>query len=135
MQVIVREWTHKNLQCQVTYEDEFLEAWYSGWAAVPRKHPYWGKSRRDLDQHIKVHGGVIVSKQGSENSNQKNKGLWWFGFSYSQQSDDTSRGDLIHANPSLATSGNPEPLRKWTLTDAVVETERLADQLAKAANQ
>jgi hypothetical protein len=126
MRVVERDWEHQGLRCLVTLDEELVEEWYSGYVALPRGHPDWGKKLVDVD----VHGGVTFAEQGSDDTIWKDGKLWWLGFNCAHASDDTFTRERIGENPYLE-NGTEHPLHKWTLDEVVVETEKLAEQLAK----
>jgi hypothetical protein len=59
---VQREWTHNGLKCLVAVEEEFTNDWYSGYVAVPRSHPYWGKKPGQVESDVDQ---VTFAKQGS----------------------------------------------------------------------
>ncbi len=126
MRVVEREWEHRGLKCLVAFDQEFVEEWFSGYVAVPRGHPGWGKDHSIVK--VDVHGGLTFAKQGSEDSIWKNTDLWWFGFHCAHPSDHTRRGEwkLERSHPARP---NELPLHKWTIDEVCAETEKLADQL------
>jgi hypothetical protein len=127
MHVVKREWEHHGLKCLVGFDDEYFEGWYSGYVAVPKDHPCWGKDPSVVK--VQVHGGLNFAKQGSDDSIWKNKNLWWFGFNCAQSTDDTSRNRWRFERPHPIRQSEV-PLRKWTLDEVCAETDKLADQLS-----
>lgn len=125
MRIVQREWEYRGLKCLVAVDEEIVEEWYSGYVAVPREHPDWGKNHTDVE----VHGGLDFAQQGLDDSIWKGKELWWLGFNCAQATDDTVKGRLSE-NPYLDDGTSP-PLHKWTLDEVVAETEKLAEQLIK----
>jgi hypothetical protein len=130
MRVVEREWAHRGLKCLVTFDQEFVEEWFSGFVAVPRGHPHWGKNHRTVK--VDVHGGLTFAKQGSEDAIWKNKDLWWFGFNCAHRSDDVRRGRWNLERPHRVRP-NESPLHKWTIDEVCAETDKLANQLADSA--
>lgn len=127
MQVVEREWRHRGLKCLVALDEEFFEEWFSGYVAVPKGHPFWGKRHNQVK--VDVHGGLTFAQQGANNSVLKNKDLWWFGFHCRHATDDTSRDrwDFERKHPVRPSEVH---LHKWTIDEVCAETEKLADQLA-----
>jgi hypothetical protein len=127
MRIVERKWKYRGLSCLVTLDEHFVEEWFSGYVAVPKGHPYWGKNHSIVK--VDVHGGLTFAKQGSDDSIWKDKNLWWFGFHCAHPSDDTHRGEWKLERPHPA---RPKelPLQRWTIDEVSAETEKLADQLA-----
>jgi hypothetical protein len=127
MLVIQREWQHHGLKCLVAIEKAFTNDWYSGYVAVPRSHPYWGKEhgqvKIDVDQ-------VTFAKQGSDDSPWKDNNLWWFGFYRCARRSDTTDRRMwsFERPPPVPLSDLPRYV--WTLDEVCAETEKLANQLA-----
>jgi hypothetical protein len=60
---------------RIEAEQHFLmprRGWGQGYVHLPPNHKYWGVDKKDLPDHIQVHGGVTYSKQEDE--------YWVFGF-------------------------------------------------------
>lgn len=124
--MIEREWTHRGLRCVVALDEEFFEEWFSGYVAIPKGHPFWGKGFSQVK--VDVHGGLSFAKRGWNGSIWKNKDLWWFGFHCGHATDDIRRNnwDFERAHPVRQSEVH---LRTWTIDEVCAETEKLADQL------
>jgi hypothetical protein len=125
MRLVEREWKYLGFKCLVALDQEFFEEWFSGYVAVAKGHPYWGKEQNQVK--VDVHGGLTFSKRGTVD-----KDLWWFGFHCAHGNDDTRRGDwdFERKHPIVQSQ---TPLHKWTIDEVCAETERLANQLANAS--
>jgi hypothetical protein len=125
--MVEREWEHGGLKCVVALDEEFFEEWFSGYVAIPKGHPCWGKGHNQVE--VSVHGGLTFAKQGSSDSIWKNKDFWWFGFHCAHATDDTHRDswDFERTHPVRQSEAH---LHKWTIDEVCAETEKLADQLA-----
>ncbi len=72
-----------------------------GYVSVPRNHPFYDKDYWDIDDRIKVHGGLTYSgKMGESND-------FWFGWDYAHADDYTY----------LSTTGD----KRWTTQEIVDE--------------
>jgi hypothetical protein len=111
----------------VVFGEELVEEWFSGYVAVPKDHPCWGKDSNLVK--VDVHGGLTFAKQGSSDSIWKDKNLWWFGFNCAHANDDTISYGRKFERPHPIRPNEP-PLHKWTLDEVCAETNKLADQLA-----
>ena len=76
----------------------------NGYVGIPENHPDYKKDYDDVE--VDVHGGLTFADEGDDKLWKK--GLWWFGF------------DTAHAFSGL-----------WSLESVIMETERLAKQLAE----
>ncbi len=72
-----------------------------GYVSVPRNHPFYDKDYWDIDDRIRVHGGLTYSgKMGDSND-------FWFGWDYAHADDYTY----------LSTTGD----KRWTTQEIVDE--------------
>lgn len=117
------EFEHAGLPCLL--KRATFGSW-CGYAAVPPGHPLHGKRYQDVDD-ISVHGGLTYGDacQGSICHAPKpgeSADVWWFGF------DCNHAFDLAPGMPATARWGIYKDIGY-----ARRETERLAEQLARAA--
>lgn len=126
---IVREWEHSGLKCLVVLKRDQVMEWLCGYVAVRKGHPDWGKNYDDVD--VDAHGGLTFGAQGKEGETcWKDPELWWFGFDCSHAFDATYRDEWLRDHPDFP-HVKTERDHKWTADEAIAETERLAEQLAR----
>lgn len=92
--------------------------WGNGYVAIPKEHPFFGKSYDEIDSVIDVHGGITFSKLLSKTNPEfkrhwdiKSSDMqnWWvFGFDTGHYGDD---------------------LQKWPKKAVEKETKRFAKEL------
>jgi hypothetical protein len=139
------EWEHAGLPCLARRSP--MGGNWCGYAAVPPGHPLHGKHYADVD--VRVHGGLTygsacdgeichVPKPGEPEE------VFWFGFDcghftdFMPAMDAFLRGERIRDRPAydhaaaIASEGGWHEVYR-TLDDVQAETNRLAEQLAAAA--
>lgn len=133
------EWKAFGLSCAVVLAREAGHR--CGYVRVPPTHPVHGKKYDAVD--VDVHGGLTFAEIEPCKEHEDGQG-WWLGFDCAHSGDaycDPDVGiDELHteeAKISLAvhrsiSHGHPMPYEEhyWTEAEVVVETERLAAQLA-----
>ena len=141
---VEREWKHAGLSCAVVLARE--AAHRCGYVRVPPGHPLHGQSYDSPD--VDVHGGLTFAELEECKEHEDGQG-WWFGFDCAHCFDamydpaatienlvtDEAKAvlkihqDIARSHPIL----QEREEHYWTEAEVAAETERLAEQLAKAA--
>jgi len=133
---IEREWNHAGLLCVVVQgrEGQFR----CGYVRIPPSHPMHGKNYNDVP--VDVHGGLTFGDPEPCKEHEDGQG-YWFGFDCAHLGDASVDPDLDPkmVSPVLRNFIEIDRLfgdgseHFWTTEEAVVECERLAEQLAALA--
>lgn len=131
---LVKEWEAHGFRCRVL-DGPFKN--YNGYVAIPKGHPYYGKSYDDMD--VRVHGGLTFDGWGGgkpmkkeifgkkkdwtlDPENWPDPELWWVGW------DTSHLGDFI----TYSDGSHPDPTGMfWTVEMVERETTELARQLSE----
>lgn len=118
---VEREWKHAGLSCAVTQSRE--GRFRCGYVRVPPSHPLHGKRYSDMETDLDVHGGLTFSNMEPCTEHEDGQG-WWFGF------------DCGHWGDATYDFNDPPEHQKhfWSKEEVVMETNRLAEQLASTTN-
>jgi hypothetical protein len=142
---IERKWQHAGLSCAVTLARE--AAHRCGYVRVPPSHPLWSKDYNDVPYGIdeNVHGGLTFAALEPCAEHIDGQG-WWFGFDCNHCNDasydpaarvedltDDRTKELLRMHRECGMVGDDE--HYWTEAEVVVETERLAKQLAEITSE
>jgi hypothetical protein len=123
---IEKEWEFVGLKCAVVLNREHEHR--CGYVRVSPNHPEHGKDYNDVD--VDVHGGLTFG--GIEPCEHEDGQGFWFGF-------DCAHCDDMEYEPGFIPDRLKDLYEKyssihgehyWTLDEVVVETEKLAQQLA-----
>jgi hypothetical protein len=137
---VEREWKHAGLSCAVVQQRE--ASFRCGYVRVPPGHPHYGKDHDDVG--VDVHGGLTFAQLEPCKDHEDGQG-WWLGFDCHHCFDMGNDPDVElenvrsrEARVSIEIERDPRwaAIRGehyWTEPEVVAETERLAEQLAKAA--
>lgn len=137
---VEREWKHAGLSCAVVLGREASNR--CGYVRVPPAHPLHGKDYNHAD--VDVHGGLTFAALEPCTEHEDGQG-YWFGFDCAHCDDalydpDAKIEDLktedaravlkIHRDMDAKYGRGSKGEHYWTLPEVVVETEKLAEQLA-----
>jgi hypothetical protein len=136
---VEREWEHAGLSCAVVLAREAQHR--CGYVRVPPSHPLFGKGYDDAD--VDVHGGLTFAKLEPCTEHPDGQG-WWFGFDCAHAGDastdpNVDLSDLGEEARSILAIYRSYPQdgewreHYWLQEEVERETERLAEQLARAA--
>jgi hypothetical protein len=133
---VEREWKHLGLSCAVVVNGEAGHR--CGYVRVPPGHILHGKPYDEPD--VAIHGGLTFAEEEPCTEHEDGQG-WWFGFDCAHYGD-------ARFDPCANLEELPEQTRRmlaiertspffdsghyWTKTEVEIETESLAEQLARA---
>jgi hypothetical protein len=120
---VEKEWKHCGLSCAVVMAGKYR--FRCGYVRVPPSHPAYRENYELLD--VDVHGGLTFGVLEPCAEHEDGQG-YWLGF------DCAHSGDEMYdpAHPVKYSDGTLRNGRGhyWTEAETVLETERLAEQLA-----
>ena len=96
---------------------------WCGYAGIPPEHPWHGRAYQDVEEHVRVHGGLTYSHNSVPGSEEG--AIWWFGFDCAH-CHDLVPGIEIHR---LVASGDVYRDIEYVKNEAI----DLAEQLATVA--
>ena len=93
---------------------------WCGYVGLPAEHPWHGRTYQDVENDIRVHGGLTYSHNSVPES--EDGAIWWFGFDCAHASDLTP--GLEHIIPTSFT-GTYRTI-EYTKGEAISLAEQLA---------
>lgn len=121
---VEKEWEHAGLKCAVVLAREHGHR--CGYVRVPPNHSQYGLHYDEVN--VEVHGGLTFGK--NEPCSHEDGVGFWFGFDCAHCEDSSYEPGFIPEVLSNLYRKYPEYGHYWTLDEVIVETERLAEQLA-----
>lgn len=125
-------WKHSGLDCLIVRNAEMF--FLCGYVGVPSDHPYYGMGYDDVDDGLRVHGGLTYANAG--------KGiylgpgdLWWLGFDCGHFQDEIPAMQMVtrgmRSGPAMRNAEPAWEIKYKTINFVEDQVDQLAEQLAR----